>query len=164
MPQEPIGCLGNLLRFFGTSGTPAGGGPPLAEVRVNKYFVSDAEANFFRVLRAVVGARGHILAQVSLRQLIWFPGNRQSNPGRLTWQNKVAAKSIDFLVCDPGALQPRLAIELDDSTHSRPDRQARDDEVEAILRAAGLPLIHVLASRAYDSRELEVAIRQAMGA
>ena len=48
------------------------------------------EANFFRVLKRVVGERGHVLAQVSLRQLLWFPGNSQSNPRRGAWQNKVA--------------------------------------------------------------------------
>jgi hypothetical protein len=50
----------------------AAAGPlaPLPKVRLNKYFVSDAEANFFRVLKRVVGDRGHVLAQVSMRPLV----------------------------------------------------------------------------------------------
>jgi hypothetical protein len=127
-------------------------------VQINKYFVSNAEGDFFRVLRQVVGDRGHVLAQVSLRQLIWFPGNNHSNPGRQTWQNKVAAKSVDFVVCDPASLWPKLVIELDEPSHARPERQNRDEEVEAILDAAGLPIVRVLTSRSYDTRELETAI------
>jgi hypothetical protein len=78
---------------------------------VNRFFVTDAEANFFRVLRAVVGQRGHILAQVPLGRLVFFPGNNQSNPGRSAWQNKVSQKSIDFVVCEPQTLRPLVAIE-----------------------------------------------------
>jgi very-short-patch-repair endonuclease len=49
-------------------------------------------------------------------------------------------------------------IELDEPSHARPERQTRDEEVEAILTAAGLPVVHVLTSRTYDTRELEAAI------
>ncbi len=152
MSRLPAGCLGFLFgrRQQATGGTRAA----FPKVQVNKYFVSNAEADFFRVLVRVVGDRGHILAQVSLRQLVWFPGNNQTNPGRATWQNKVAAKAVDFVVCDTATLRPRLVIELDEPTHSRPERQTRDEEVEAILRAAGLPYLRVLTGRTYDTREL----------
>jgi hypothetical protein len=124
------------------------------KVQVNKFFISNAEADFFRVLMGVVGDEGHILAQVSLRQLLWMPGSNQTNPGRAIWHNKIAARSIDFVICDPATLRPRLVIELDEPSHARPERQTRDDEVEAMLRAAGLPYLRVLTSRSYDTREL----------
>lgn len=158
MDQPPQGCLGFLFRLFGAGAGPSRPGAALPKVQVNRYFVSEAEANFFRVLRSVVGSRGHVLAQVSLRQLLWMPGTNQSNPGRSTWQNKIAAKSIDFLICDPATLRPLIAIELDEPSHARPGRQTRDEEVEALLAAANLPLIRVLTSRAYDTRELDHAL------
>ncbi len=130
----------------------------MPRVQVNKYFVSNAEADFFRVLKRVVGDRGHVLSQVSLRQLLWFPGNEQTNQGRASWRNKVAAKSVDFLICDPATLRPKLVIELDEPSHSRPERQTRDEEVETILQAAGLPIVRVLTSRSYETRELEQAV------
>jgi hypothetical protein len=151
--DEPQGCLGFLFNLFGLS-VRQPGPTSLPKVQVNKYFVSRAEADFFRVLNRVVGDRGHVLAQVSLRQLVWFPGNNKSNAGRATWQNKVAARSIDFVVCDPATLRPLVAIELDEPSHSSPGRQTRDEEVEAILEAAGLPLLKVLTSRGYETREL----------
>jgi very-short-patch-repair endonuclease len=120
--------------------------------------VSNAEADFFRVLTRVVGSRGHILAQVSLRQLLWMPGNNQTNPGRATWQNKIAAKSLDFVVSDLATLRPRVVIELDEPSHARPERQTRDEDVQTILEAARLPVLKVLTSRNYDTRELAATI------
>ena len=81
MSNIPSGCLGFL--FGRRQGRyDVGFATAFPRVQVNKFFVSDAEANFFRVLRRVVGEQGHILAQVSLRQLLWMPRNNQTNPGR----------------------------------------------------------------------------------
>ncbi|MDB5326044.1 MAG: topoisomerase type zn finger domain protein [Phycisphaerales bacterium] len=151
--MEPKGCLfGFLANLFGSGRASPRAGVP--KVMVNKKFVSAAEGDFFRVLRAVVGTRGHVLAQVSLRQLLWFP-NQQGLQG---WRNKVAQKSIDFVVCDVATLRPLVAIELMESSHTRPQRQTRDDEVHAILTAAGLEWFCVNTSRNYDTRELEAAL------
>jgi hypothetical protein len=150
MPEQQ-GCLGFIFKLFGSQSEPPNLGE-LPHVQVNKYFVTNAEADLFRVLRSVVGDSGHILAQVSMGQLLWFPGNRQSNPGRQGWKNRVTAKSVDFVVCDPSTLRPFVAIELDEPSHDRPDRQWRDEQVEAILRAAGLPLVRFRTARAYDTR------------
>jgi hypothetical protein len=56
---------------------------------MHKRSVTEAEANFFRVLKAVVGHRGHVLAQVSLRQLLWFPPNQKDRAALQRWRNKV---------------------------------------------------------------------------
>jgi hypothetical protein len=153
--QSPVGCLGIILRALGIHPASPGVEPlQLPKVMVNKYFITNAEADFFRVLRSVVGDHGHILAQVSLRQLLWFPGNSQSNPGRGTWQNKAAAKSVDFVVCEYATLRPRLVIELDEPSHARPERQSRDEEVQMMLKGAKLPIIRVITSRSYNTREL----------
>ncbi|MCS7034946.1 MAG: DUF2726 domain-containing protein, partial [Phycisphaerae bacterium] len=111
MPIQPNGCLGFVFHLFGFGGETRRASAPLPKVQVNKYFVSNAEANFFRVLKRVVGDRGHVLAQVSLRQLLWIPGDNQSNPGRAAWQNRIDKRSVDFVVCDPSTLTPKLVIE-----------------------------------------------------
>ncbi len=129
--SEPAGCLGFL---FGRRSNVDAAQDSLPKVMVNKFFVSNAEADFFRVLIRGVGANGHILAQVSLGRLLFLPGSNQSNPGRATWSNKIGRRSIDFVVCDPATLRPLVAIELDEPTHTRPERQTRDDEVEKILK------------------------------
>ena len=158
MVNRPEGCLGFLFHIFGLDERSRSPKASLPKVHVNKYFVTTAEADFFRVLCTVVGERGHVLAQVSLRQLVWFPGNNQSNPGRQIWQNKVAAKSLDFVVCDPATLKPKLVVELDEPSHARPDRQARDEDVDRVLEAAGLPVVRVLTSRLYNTRSIEEVV------
>ena len=65
---------------------------------------------------------------------------------------------MDFVVCDAGTLRPLVVVELDEPSHATPQRQGRDEDVETILAAAGLPIIHVLTSRGYETRELEAAI------
>jgi very-short-patch-repair endonuclease len=40
-------------------------------------------------------------------------------------------------------LSPILAIELDDMSHERSDRQERDREVERILKDANMPLLRI---------------------
>jgi hypothetical protein len=150
-----LGCLGEFLRLFGFADEIA---ETLPRVMVNKFFVSTAEADFFRVLVRVVGNRGHVLAQVSLNQLLYLPGNEQQNPGRGKWWNKMSRRSVDFVIADPATLRPLVAIELDEPSHAQPHRQTRDDEVEAMLDAAKLPYVRVITSRAYDTREIEAAI------
>jgi hypothetical protein len=155
MAKSSSGCLplgGLLARLLGGPAAPTG--PALPKVAPSNKFITAAEADFFRVLRDVVGPRGVVFAQVSLRQLLYFPGNNQSNPGRTAWENKVARRSVDFVICHPNTLAPLVVIELDDSTHAKPDRQQRDDEVDMIVQAAGLPMLRVLASRTYHTNEL----------
>ena len=83
---------------------------------------------------------------------------RQKQAGLQAWRNRVAQKSIDFVVCDVATLRPLVAIELDEPSHAQPDRQTRDEVVHAMLTAAGLPWVCVLTSRTYDTRELESAL------
>jgi len=38
-------------------------------------------------------------------------------------------------------MRPRVGIELDDSSHAREERQARDAFVQRVFQASGLPLL-----------------------
>ncbi len=68
--------------------------------------------------------------------------------------NKINAKHIDFLLCDPGTLAPRLAIELDDSSHNRADRRARDEFLNSALTAAHLPFLRLPVTSTYNPQAL----------
>jgi very-short-patch-repair endonuclease len=73
------------------------------------------------------------------------------------WQanfNRVKSKHIDFVICD-AALCPIIAVELDDSSHQRAERQARDRDVDRILQIASLPILRVPVRRTYDDDEIE---------
>lgn len=90
----------------------------------------------------------------------------QVRPGTRNWRphfSRIAAKCVDFVLCEPAELHPRLVVELDDASHSRPDRQRRDAFVDAALAAAGLPILHVRWQRRYEVARLAADIQAAAG-
>jgi len=87
-------------------------------------FLSPAELNFYRVLQTAVSDWAIIFTKVSLGDLFFAQtGDRYQNQG---YRNKIDRKHVDFLLCDPQTIKPILGIELDDKSHQKPDRQARD--------------------------------------
>ena len=54
--------------------------------------------------------------------------------------SRINGKSVDFLICTNN-MKPLIAIELDDNTHDRPDRQKRDIFVNSIISNANMPLL-----------------------
>ena len=49
-------------------------------------------------------------------------------------------------------------VELDDKSHERPDRAARDVKVDDALAQAGIPIFHFPAKGAYSVREIQAKI------
>jgi hypothetical protein len=120
-----------------------------------------AERAFFDVLTAAAPHDWHIFAQVRLANLV------QITPGTPDWQrhfNRIQAKCVDFVLCEPHGLVPQLVVELDDSSHQRTDRKARDAFVDDVLAVAGLPILHVPWQRSYDAGQLAARINAALGA
>lgn len=62
------------------------------------------------------------------------------------YRNKIDLKSVDFVLFDKQNISPVLVIELDDYTHQRSDRQARDGFVDRVLNHCGVPILHVVSS------------------
>src|SRR5450830_123619 len=119
---------------------------------LKRYLMSPAERSFFGVLEQVAdSSRYYIFPQVSLNNLVTVEKGTGSYQ---TYHNKVDRKSVDFVLFDKSALSHVLAIELDDSSHDREDRQERDAFVDRVLAKAGLPLLHVRAQAAYDPKSL----------
>ena len=86
-----------------------------------------------------------VFTKVSLGDLFFV--NIRDYKERMRYWNKIYRKHVDFLICDRDTLKPIVAIELDDSTHARENRQLRDEFVNQIFTAAKLPLIHIKVSR-----------------
>jgi hypothetical protein len=124
-------------------------------------FLSPAELNFYRVLVTVTADWATIFTKVNLGDLFYAstgePGQNQA------YRNRINRKHVDFLLCDPVTVRPLLGIELDDSSHNRPDRQERDQFVDGVFVAAGLPLAHVAVSRSYPTGKLRSFLRQKAG-
>jgi very-short-patch-repair endonuclease len=116
-----------------------------------------AEAKFFRALQATVGKQYTIFPQLSLWTLIQ-PESNDPNAAR-AFNNRINLKRIDFVLVDSTSLMPYMAIELDDQSHQREDRQTRDAFVDDVLSQAGIKIVHIRASSTYDLQ----AIRGQLG-
>lgn len=100
--------------------------------------MSATEANFFMKLSKTVQERYYVFPQVHLSALLDHKIKGQS------WKpafSHINSKSVDYVLCDKANLRPIYAIELDDKSHERSDRQERDMEVERIFNEAKLPLV-----------------------
>lgn len=136
--------------------------PPAVEAtyRQRDGLLTPAEGAFFRALRAGVGGRWHIVTKVRLADLV------APLPGR-EWQaawNRIAAKHVDFALCEPDTLRPRLVIELDDRSHHRPDRVERDAFVDRVFAGASLPILRLPVRRSYDPQGLAGQIAASLAA
>lgn len=147
---EPQGCLAIVLSLLGVRLSDAA---PVAEslpYRLRDDFLSPAELSFYRVLVAAIGNRAVICPKVNLNDLFFVSRSQHIQRHR----NKIDRKHVDFLLCHPETMRPACAIELDDASHARRDRQDRDRFVEQVFQAAGLPLLRVPARATYNPTEL----------
>ncbi|HRF96457.1 MAG TPA: DUF2726 domain-containing protein, partial [Aggregatilineales bacterium] len=71
---------------------------------LQKYFLSPAELNFFRILHDVVGDKATICTKVSLGDL--FTTKRDDYSQYTTYMNKIRRKHVDFLLCDSATMRP----------------------------------------------------------
>ena len=71
---------------------------------------------------------------------------------------RIRSKHLDFVACDPNDLSIKFAVELDDSSHKRPDRQKRDVFLNQAMEAAQIPLYRFAVKRSYDPQEVRQTI------
>jgi hypothetical protein len=123
---------------------------------VKDHFLSPAEHSFFMVLKSVVSDSALIAIKVGLGDLFYARSNEPSK--YRVYTNKIDRKHVDFLLCDPKTVQPIAGIELDDKSHQRSDRKARDEFVEKVFGAAKLPLLRVPVKHSYSTTELQTLL------
>lgn len=101
------------------------------------YIMTQRESSFFKLLNDVLGTKWYIVPQVHLSALLNHKVNGQN------WNaafRHINGKSVDFVLLSKESMKPVCAIELDDASHERSDRMARDEEVERIFKQAKIPL------------------------
>jgi hypothetical protein len=132
---------------------------PALPYRKTDHLLTPAERSFYAVLQRILGDELRLFVKVRLADLVWLPHDVENRQAHV---NRVAAKHIDFVLCDPRTLAPVLAVELDDSSHAAPHRQQRDALVNEVLRTVGLPLLRVPVRRSYVPSEVADDIRRAI--
>ena len=123
------------------------------------FFLTRAEHECYDTLVEAVGTEYRIFAQVHLPSLVEHTVRGQGWRAALAHINR---KSVDFVLCDKAYLSPKLAIELDDKSHERPDRQDRDREVERILREARVPLLRLENRGSFNANEIAQRIKEVL--
>ena len=104
-----------------------------------KPLLSSWERSAFSTLAVQLRPGQHLCPQVRLADLLKVDAPDQK--GFWAGFNPIAQKSLDFVVVDLASGEAVLAIELDDKTHDRADRQKRDSFVKHALHEAGVPLV-----------------------
>jgi len=114
-----------------------------------EYIMTKAEHKCFNALVEAVGDRYYVFPQMHLSHILYHKIGGQNWYGAF---RHIDEKSVDFVLCDKDKLSPRLAIELDDWSHDRTDRQERDREVERILKEVGMPLLRLKDHSLFDDK------------
>jgi len=112
-----------------------------------------AERSFLGVLEQAVGNQFRIMGKVRLGDIVKVKSGLD-NKARQSAFNKIQSKHVDFIACDPNDLSIQFAVELDDKSHEREDRQDRDAFVDKVMDVAGIPIIHFQAKKAYVVQEV----------
>jgi very-short-patch-repair endonuclease len=120
-------------------------------------FLSNAEISFYHVVRTVVGESAQVFSKVSLGDIFYVKSSDASK--YRVYTNKIDRKHVDFLLCNPKAVRPFLGIELDDKSHQRNDRQERDQFVDQVFAAAGIPLVRVPVKHTYSLQEVQALLQ-----
>jgi len=118
---------------------------------------SNAEIHFFSVLHRQLCnyPKIHLFAKVRLADLIQ-PHQRITN--KKAWWKTFAAisqKHVDFVVWRHDTQQVTCVLELDDSSHKKRDRSARDAFVNKALQEAGISILHIPVQSAYSRQQID---------
>ncbi|HRW50892.1 MAG TPA: DUF2726 domain-containing protein [Caldilinea sp.] len=156
LSQEAVDEIVDRIVDFLSADEPSAADKEVYPYALRDDFLSPAELSFYRVLATVVDPEIRICTKVALGDLFYAKIKDSSDWRRYT--NKIDRKHVDFLLCDGQTMRPLAGIELDDSSHRREDRQARDHFVNRVFATAALPLIRVPARRGYAPVELRAVL------
>jgi very-short-patch-repair endonuclease len=93
------------------------------------------------------------MAQVRLADVLKVKSGLD-NSTRSSASNRIKAKHLDFVACDPSDMSVKFAIELDDSSHKQTKRMERDAFLNDAMQSAGIPLHRFGVKREYDPQEV----------
>ncbi len=130
--------------------------------KYEKLFDHETEYDFYKILRdEILGKRFVAMVQVPVSSLVGV--RRRKELGFKAHFSKIARKRVDFLICRIEDLSPLLVIELDGSTHAMAKRKERDEFLDEVFAAVGLPVLHVPVQPSYDKQAIAMQIAAALG-
>jgi len=155
-----VGAAAAALKFFSRGGLSGGAGARRVYAPRGILF-TDAELVFLSSLDIAVKGRCRVFGKVRVADVIDVS---QSAPDahRQSAFSSIAQKHVDFVLTDLSGRRILAAIELDDSSHARGDRSARDVLLNNAFQDAGVPLIRFPVRRGYSPKILAERIGAAL--
>ncbi len=120
--------------------------------------LTPTETRFYHVLIAALPTDYTCMTQVALNRLIKVQRPRFGSAWRDPRWNRIAQKSIDFVVVRRSDLRVMVLIELDDSTHQQAHRQQRDTFLDTVCGHIHLPILHIPVQSEYQRTELQMRL------
>lgn len=141
------------------SGRQEGGeaGPELPYIPRGALF-TPAERSFLAALETALGPAWRVYGKVRLADVLDV-GPGLAPAARTRAFNRIAAKHVDFVLCDAATLDVLAVVELDDRSHAAARRQQRDAFLEQACAAAPLPLLRIPAQASYSIEALREQLR-----
>ena len=118
-----------------------------------------AERSFLGVLDKASAGRYRVFGKVRIADVV-LP---VKGLDKSTWTsvfNRIKAKHFDFVLCDPQTLKIKAVIELNDKSHTRGRRIARDELVGRACADAGLTLRMIKAQRNYSMEAVKQVVNE----
>lgn len=109
------------------------------------------EEKFYIFLKNELGEKYAIFTKVRLLDLFNIPKKTENY---MTYFNKIKAKHVDFVLCDPNNFNPIVAIELDGWSHNMKSAQKNDTFKNNLFKQADFPLERVKVSKTYEKNDL----------
>ncbi|MDE7394949.1 MAG: DUF2726 domain-containing protein [Clostridiales bacterium] len=105
-------------------------------------YITRAEWEFLQLLRSILGDRYEVCVQAPLVSVL----EKESGGFR----NELF-RVVDYLIVEPVSFAPLLFVELNDASHNRPERVARDEKVFSLCAAADMPIIAFTTAESHDA-------------
>jgi len=122
---------------------------------------STAEMAFLEALDRAVGRHYRIFAKTRIADVVDLRPDIDPYERRRAF-NRIGSKHFDFVLCNPRDFSIAGVVELNDASHLRQERAARDAFVIDVCNAIGLPIVMVRARHQYSTLELRSVIEQAL--
>lgn len=123
------------------------------------YVMTSRENECFKILNEIFDSKWFVVPQVHLSALLDYKVKGQN------WNaafRHINGKSVDFVLIGKESYKVICVIELDDSTHSKPDRIERDVEIERMFKEARIPLARISKFESMTKPEIAKVVTDAI--
>ncbi|SRR5579884_68893 len=119
--------------------------------------LTTGELRFYSVLLRVVPPGMAVFVKVRLMDMVTVPDYAWA-----TYGAPGCGMHLDFVLAEAVGVEPRMVIELDDRSHSRPQARERDAFKDTALASAGVPVLRIKVAARYDEANLREQIAAAL--